>query len=87
MEIIEAEYPGASKFSEICDVFIRYLDSVAARKGLINKSYLAEFLRSYTRFFNEVIDRKVRYTVNHELITLWNQKCLMAYIATWGKNT
>lgn len=86
VKIIEEEYPNELKFSNKCEAFISYLDSIAERKGLISKSYLAGFLRSYTQFFNEMIEKKVNFRINQELITLWNQKCLMAYIATWGKN-
>ena len=86
VKIIVIEYPIAKNFIEKCDTFLLYLDSIADNRSIIDRTILANFLRAYTRFFNGVIKHKVKFVLNSEVIELWNTKCLMAYIATWGKN-
>ncbi|MBR1432258.1 MAG: hypothetical protein IJ784_01445 [Ruminiclostridium sp.] len=85
-DIIKLEYPFASSFSKKCDSFITYLECVSTSRGLINKSVLASFLKAYTHFFNCIIELKIDFTFNEKIVGLWNNKCLMAYIATWGNN-
>ena len=58
IDIIRIEYPDMDKFSEKCDAFLMYLEALALKKGKVDKTKLAGFLRSYTKFFNEIIDRK-----------------------------
>ena len=69
---------------EKCIKFLEYLTSVSASKSKINKTYLAGFLKSYTKFFNKIIDKKYPFFVNQKILEKWNIGCLMAYIATWG---
>lgn len=86
IDIIRIEYSDMDKFLEKCDAFLMYLEAAALKKGKVDKTKLAGFLRSYTKFFNEIIDKKAKFTFTPEIVELWNTKCLMAYIATWGEN-
>ena len=85
-EIIKSEYPKAIYFGQKCDSFLVYLEKRAETQSKIEKQVLAAFLRSYTRFFNQVIEEKHEFRFDSKLIELWNVRCLMAYIATWGSN-
>lgn len=86
IEIIKAEYSEAELFIRRCERFLTYLEKIADNRQTINCSVLASFLHSYTVFFNQVIkDRRV-FKFDRGMIELWNTKCLMAYIATWGEN-
>lgn len=86
VDIIKIEYPEAHSFSTKCDSFLDHLESSAKAKGRIDRSKLASFLRSYTRFFNEIIAQKHKFVFDARVRDLWNTRCLMAYIATWGEN-
>ena len=87
-DLIEREYGEVDEFvflfREKSKKFMQYLLSVSKSKGKINKSYLAGFLKSYTKFFNKIIDKRYPFFVNQEIIEKWNIECLMAYLATWG---
>lgn len=87
-ELIEMEYSGTDEyifsFKKKCIKFMEYLTSVSASKSKINKTYLAGFLKSYTKFFNKIIDKRYPFLVNQKILEKWNIGCLMAYIATWG---
>lgn len=85
-DIIKAEYPDAHVFAEKCDAFLIYLEAKARSKSRIDKGILSGFLRAYTRFFNRVIDQRKTFSFDQRMIELWNIKCLMAYVATWGDN-
>lgn len=88
VDILKEEYGNSDELSKFlcrCDSFISYLESISTEKSKIDKTILASFLRSYTRFFNRIIKEKYPFVYNQKIIELWNMKCLMAYIATWGK--
>lgn len=87
VDIINKEYPEELAFLERCDRFLSYLDKVAAKRQRINGAILASFLHVYTGFFNRVVSTHHVFRFDSEIIELWNQKCLMAYIATWGRNS
>lgn len=86
VEIINKEYPEEMGFLERCNGFLSYLDEVAAKKQRVNCTVLASFLHAYTDFFNRVTMAHHSFEFNDEIIDLWNTKCLMAYVATWGSN-
>ena len=86
VEIIQYEYPEAHSFGLKCDAFLEYLDYKAKRKGQLDKARIASFLNSYTLFFNQVITNKHKFVFDEKIKELWNVKCLMAYVATWGKD-
>ena len=87
--IIKMEYAGADKyiltFERKCELFLEYLDSIAKNKNRLNESHLAVFLRAYTVFFNNIMEKDYKFTFNHIIMEKWNNKCLMAYIATCKK--
>lgn len=84
VDIIVLEYPDAEQFIDSCNKFLQYLDYVAQNKCTIDRSILSSFLSTYTQFFNHIIKEKHHFRFTEEMIELWNLKCLMAYIATWG---
>ena len=88
-DIIKSEYDETDeyilKFERRCNNFLAYLDSVAQTRSKIKKSRLASFLKSYTKFFNKIIDKRYNFIFDRTIREKWNTKCLMAYIATWGK--
>lgn len=88
-DIIKSQYSETNeyilKFEKRCNHFLTYLDSVAQTRSKIKKSRLASFLKSYTKFFNKIIDKKYNFIFDKAIREKWNTKCLMAYIATWGK--
>lgn len=87
-EVIAMEYGDTDKvvcaFKGKCENFIKYLESIAKTKSRINKSYLAGFLRAYTKFFNRIIEKQYPFSYRQDIIEKWNIGCLMAYVATWG---
>ena len=87
-ELIEMEYGETDEFvfsfKKKCIKFMEYLTFISASKTRINKSYLASFLKNYTKFFNKIIDKKYPFLVNQKILEKWNIGCVMAYIATWG---
>lgn len=89
-EIIEAEkygdYSYAVKFRKKCDHFLSYLDERAKGKMKLNKKVTAGFLRSYTKFFNNVLKSDHLFLFDQHVAELWNSKCLIAYLATWDTN-
>lgn len=89
VDIIKTEYNETDdcilKFEKRCNNFLSYLDSIAQNKSKIKKSRLSNFLKSYTKFFNKMINKKYKFIFNQIIREKWNTKCLMAYIATWGK--
>lgn len=87
MEIISIEYPDELFFHERCSIFLSYLNGIAEAKQRINRSILASFLHAYTVFFNQIISDHHVFIFNQKIRDLWNQYCLMAYIATWGNNS
>ncbi len=87
VEIISIEYPEEKTFLDCCNRFLSYLDDTAKRKQRINCSVLASFLHTYTVLFNRVIASRHSFTFSEEIRELWNTKCLMAFIATWGSNS
>lgn len=86
VDIIEIEYPEEQFFRQKCESFLDYLESIASIRGRIDKSRLASFLRCYTDFFNRIIAEKHKFICDDNIVNLWNSKCLMAYIASWGNN-
>lgn len=87
--IMKTEYGNATEdyikeFLEKSDAFQQYLEGVAARKGKINKSVLAAYLRAYTKFFNRVKKAK-KFDDSIKILEDWNKKCVMAYYAVWRK--
>lgn len=88
MELIEMEYGETdefvSLFSKKCKNFMKYLESISVSKNKISKTYLTSFLKSYTKFFNKIVDKKYPFIFNQEVREKWDIDCLMAYIATWG---
>ena len=86
VDIIVIEYPEEQSFQHKCDSFLDYLESIASKRGRIDKSRLASFLRGYTNFFNRIIVEKHKFICDDNIVNLWSSKCLMAYIASWGKN-
>lgn len=86
VEIINKEYPEELVFLKRCDSFLSYLDKAAANRQRIDGSILASFLHAYTSFFNRIISTHHIFRFGNDIVELWNTKCLMAYIATWGKN-
>lgn len=87
IEIIYEEYghcDESSKFLGKCESFLSYLETISKTKSRINSKVLSSFLHSYTVFFNYIIKEKYHFVFNQRIIELWNMKCLMAYIATWG---
>lgn len=87
VEIINTEYPEELAFLERCDRFLSYLDKAAAKRQRINGTILASFLHAYTSFFNRIASIHHIFRFNDDIIELWNTKCLMAYVATWGRNS
>ena len=83
-EIIKNEYPEAELFKCRCERFLTYLVGIAKNRQKIDRFILAAFLHSYTLFFNRIIKEQYAFKFEHDMIELWNTKCLMAYIATWG---
>lgn len=87
-ELIELEYGETDEFAfsfkKKCIKFMEYLTFISASKTKISKSYLASFLKSYTKFFNKIIDKEYPFLVNQKVLEKWNIGCVMAYIATWG---
>lgn len=87
-ELIEMEYGETDEFvflfKKKCIKFMEYLTFISASKSKINKSYLASFLKSYTKFFNKIIAKKYPLHVNQKALEKWNISCVMAYIAAWG---
>lgn len=87
-ELIEMEYGETDEFiflfKKKCIKFMEYLSYISASKSKINKTYLASFLKSYTKFFNKIVNKKYPFLVNQKVLEKWNIGCLMAYIATWG---
>lgn len=87
-ELIEMEYGETDEFvflfKKKCIKFMEYLTFISASKSKINKSYLASFLKSYTKFFNKIIAKKYQLHVNQKALEKWNIGCVMAYIAAWG---
>lgn len=86
VEIISKEYPEELVFLERCNRFLSYLDQIAVKRKKINDTVLASFLHTYTGFFNHITSTHHIFKFNGDIIDLWNTKCLMAYIATWGEN-
>ena len=88
IELIEMEYGETDEFvflfKKKCIKFMEYLTFISASKSKINKSYLASFLKSYTKFFNKIIAKKYPLHVNQKALEKWNIGCVMAYIAAWG---
>lgn len=88
-DIIKTEYDGTDecilKFEKKCNNFLAYLDSIAQTQSKIKKSRLASFLKSYTKFFNRIMRKRYKFIFSQTIREKWNTKCLMAYIATWGK--
>ena len=84
VEIIEKEYPEKLRFKEKSEAFLSYLNTVAQKNQRINIHILKGFLTSYTKFFNRVINEKHAFCFDEQIAELWNNKCIMAYIATWG---
>lgn len=87
--IIELEYGNDDikwirNFKMKSDSFIAYLNAAASVQKKIDKGILAGYLRAYTKFFNRVIEEHIVFHMTPEILALWNEKCLMAYIATWG---
>lgn len=87
VDIIVKEYPEELFFLERCKRFLSYIDEVAAKRQRINGTILAAFLHAYTNFFNNIISTRHTFVFNDEIVELWNTKCLMAYVATWGINS
>ena len=87
VDIIVKEYPEELFFFERCKRFLSYIDEVAAKRQRINGTILASFLHAYTNFFNNIISTRHTFVFNDEIVELWNTKCLMAYVATWGINS
>lgn len=91
MEIIDIEYDNPEKekcikkFKEKNKEFLNYICSISQKEQKINKRVLANYLKAYTRFFNKMIKTRYTYKLTDEILIIWNEKCLMAYIATWGK--
>lgn len=89
IDIIKIEYDETdeyiSKFEKRCNNFLEYLDSIAQTQSKIEKSRLASFLKSYTKFFNKMMNKKYKFIFDKSVREKWNTECLMAYIATWGK--
>ena len=87
-ELIEMEYGKTEEyifsFKKKCIKFMEYLECISASKSKINKTYLAGFLKSYTKFFNKITDKKYPFLVDQKVLEKWNISCVMAYIATWG---
>lgn len=87
--IIRTEYKGKDEFildfEKKCTKFLEYLDFIAGKQRKMKKSKLAGFLKAYTRFFNKIINKNYNFTFDQIIREKWNTKCLMAYIATWGK--
>ena len=87
-ELIELEYGETDEFvfsfKKKCIKFMEHLTFISASKTKINKSYLSSLLKSYTKFFNKIIDKKYPFLVNQKVLEKWNIGCVMAYIATWG---
>ena len=87
VEIINKEYPEELVFLSRCDRFLSYLDKATAKRQRIDKSILASFLHAYTSFFNRIILTHHTFSFDNDIVELWNTKCLMAHIATWGRNS
>ncbi len=86
VDVIAKEYPQEVAFLERCDRFLSYLNEVAANRQKINGTILASFLHAYTNFFNYIVSTRHPFCFSDEIVELWNTKCLMAYVATWGIN-
>lgn len=86
VDVIAKEYPQEVVFLNRCDRFISYINVVASKRQRINGNILASFLHAYTDFFNYIISTRRSFCFSDEIVELWNTKCLMAYVATWGVN-
>ncbi len=86
-EIMNKEYPEELVFLERCDRFQSYLENVAKKRQKINRTVLASFLQAYTKFFSHIVSVPHLFKFSDDIIEIWNTKCLMAYVATWGKNS
>ena len=84
IEIIAKEYPDGEVFLWKCEAFKKSLVSSSSIQDRVNKEHLISFLKSYTRFFNRMIEEKHRFIFDEEMMILWNQKCLMAYLYSWS---
>ena len=70
-DIIELEYGETdefvSSFNRKCEKFVKYLEQISVSKNKINKTYLAGFLKSYTKFFNKIIKKGYPFFINQVL--------------------
>lgn len=87
VEIINKEYSEEVSFLKRCDSFLSYLDKLAQKRQKIDGAILASFLHAYTSFFNRIISNHQKFMFTDDIVELWNTKCLMAYLATWSRNS
>lgn len=84
INIIKYQYPEAELFEKRCDGFIQYLEMKAETKSRLQKKKVSSFLKYYTKFFNKTINEGHKFVFDDYTLRMWNEKCLMAYIATWN---
>ena len=92
VKLIEREYEDIKNESFVIEFkiksnnFLLYLMSISKDKRCINKKKLSHYLKAYTKFFKKILSSKCKFVINEDTISLWNEKVLMSYIATWGNN-
>lgn len=88
-ELIENEYTETNvyvlHFEKKINCFLEYLDFIAKTRSRISKKRLVSFLKAYTKFFNKVITEGYKFKFDAAMIEKWNAKCIVPYVATWGK--
>lgn len=90
IELIKMQYTGTEGINGLevflrkSESFLNHLETIAHSRKKINKHILAAYLKSYTKFFNEVIDNGVQFRVTQEMLVDWNMRCIMAYLSVWG---
>lgn len=91
IKLITNQYNGIicssnlEKFSQQSDLFLKHLENAARNRKRINKHLLSSYLKTFTIFFNIIIENKTEFRIRKELLEEWNQKCIMAYISAWGQ--
>lgn len=90
IELIEKEYTGKIQeekfynFRRKSELFLNHLEYISINKTKINKKILSSYLKTYTTFFNEIIDDDIKFTINNSILSEWNLRCIMPYIAVWN---
>lgn len=71
-DIIELEYGETdefvSSFNRKCEKFVKYLEQISVSKNKINKTYLAGFLKSYTKFLIKLSKKDIHFLLTKKYL-------------------